>query len=308
MLENNFLQSAILDILPNPVLVKDENLQYVLVNKAFEELFDVCREDLIGRLDKDLFKERQAVQCNGGDLRVLASGEIDEAYETVFLATSEPRETITRKSRLVLPDGTIFLVGIIHDITEVSLINQALEDQQKLLQQKSDELNRMAHTDSLTGCSNRRAFFVNVPQIFAAHGNVGSLLVMDLDHFKRINDTYGHDVGDLALIHFVKTVASLMRQEDELVRLGGEEFAIALPNASAEAVRVMAERICEAVRAAPMLHPIEPIMITVSIGVVYTRDQQPIDLESMLIEGDARLYQAKQAGRNCVVSDDSLTA
>ncbi|MEA5466975.1 sensor domain-containing diguanylate cyclase [Leptothoe sp. PORK10 BA2] len=303
MSDLHFLQIEILDILPNPVLVKDNQLRYVLVNKAFEELFNVRREDLIGELDKDVFKQRQAIQCNGGDLRVLESGDIDEAYETVFRANSEPRETITRKNRLICPNGKVFLVGIMHDITEVSLINRELERSQKLLQQQSEELKKMAHTDPLTGCSNRRAFSMNAPKSFEKYGNVGSLLILDLDHFKRINDTYGHDIGDLALIHVVNIVAQLIRKDDDLVRLGGEEFAIALPNASVEESRFMAERICKVVGSSPMFHAGRPLIITVSIGVVHAYEKRPFNLDAMLIKGDACLYKAKAAGRNCVVYD-----
>lgn len=303
MSDLNFLQISILDILPNPVLVKDDQLRYVLVNKAFEDLFNVRREDLLGKLDKDIFKARQAVQCNGGDLRVLASGELDEAYETVFRDNAEPREMITRKSRLICPDGTTFLVGIMHDITEISSINQKLEANQALLQQQSEELKRMAHTDSLTGCSNRRAFSINAPKAFQKYGNVGSLLLLDIDHFKCINDTYGHDVGDLALVHVVKTISQLIRNDDELVRLGGEEFAIALPNATIEESRFMAERICKVMEATPLFCVGKPITITVSIGVVSTLEQRELNLDTMLLQGDVCLYKAKQAGRNCVVSD-----
>jgi len=259
MIDIHFLQLAILDILPNPVLVKDDQLRYVLVNTAFEELFNVDRKKLIGQLDKDIFRERQAVQCNGGDLRVLASGQIDEDYDTVFCASSEPREMITRKSRLICPDGQIFLVGVMHDITEVSLINRKLEEHQQQLEKQSTELHRMAHTDPLTGCSNRRAFSENTLQLFKESGNIGSLLVLDLDYFKRINDTYGHDVGDLALIHFAKTVTQLIRKEDELIRLGGEEFAIVLPQVSAEESRFLAERICKVVASTPLLIAMKPL-------------------------------------------------
>jgi len=92
------LATEILEILPNPVLVKDQNLEYVWINSAFETLFSVKKEDVIGRLDTELFPNRQVSQCNGGDLRVLESGEIDEAVETVFEKNGQPRETITRKA------------------------------------------------------------------------------------------------------------------------------------------------------------------------------------------------------------------
>lgn len=305
-----YLHPAILDILPNPVLVKDNQLRYVLINKAFEDLFKVRREDLIGQLDKDVFKERQAVQCNGGDLRVLDTGEIDEAYETVFKADNQPRKIITRKSRLIGPDGATFLVGILHDITDISQANQKLEQQQQQLEEKTAELYRMAHTDPLTGCSNRRAFSLNSDELFSdhrrGHRNYGSLLMIDIDHFKRINDTYGHDVGDLALVHLVKIMNQLIRRGDILARLGGEEFAITLLNATVQESTSIAERICETVASTPFMHETKPISMTVSIGVIYLPEPHKFDLDRAMIKGDSCLYKAKSAGRNRVICETLL--
>ncbi|MEM1292359.1 MAG: GGDEF domain-containing protein [Cyanobacteria bacterium P01_H01_bin.162] len=300
-LDIDFLQMEILNILPNPVFMKDTELRYVLANQAFEDLFGVRREDLIGKLDQHIFSERQSVQCNASDLRVLESAEIDEALETVLRADSEPREMIIRKSRLTLPSGQRFLVGIMHDITEVSVTNRRLEESQKLLEQQSAALKRMAYTDPLTGCSNRRVLSLKAPEAFAQKGHVGSLLILDLDHFKRINDTYGHDVGDAILVHIVKVVSQIIRHHDELVRLGGEEFAVVLAGAQAKNACQIAERIRQSVESTPMFYGGSSIVITVSIGVVCWANQGPVDLDTMLIEGDRHLYKAKRNGRNCVV-------
>jgi len=128
--ENSELPVAVLDILPNPVLIKGSDLRYVWVNTAYEKLFGVSRDDIKGRLDKEFFKDRQVAQCNEGDLRVLDTGEIDEAVETVFDEHLQPRETITLKSRLKLSDGSVYLVGVMHDVTEVVVANRQLETKQ----------------------------------------------------------------------------------------------------------------------------------------------------------------------------------
>lgn len=296
----NGLPVEILDILPNPVLVKDAELRYVWINRAFEQLFSVTREALIGELDKDVFKERQVAQCNGGDLRVLRSGEIDEAYETVFRADSEPRETITRKSRLILPNGQVFLVGIMHDITDITHANRRLEENHELLCEQAEALARMANTDALTGCANRRAMYAYAESALSHYGNVASLFALDIDFFKRINDTYSHKAGDAALVHFAKIVEQNIRQTDKLVRLGGEEFAVILPGMTSD-VAQLAERIREAVAMTPLLYQGQEIPMTVSIGVVQAWGDQPINLDAMLQAGDRYLYEAKNAGRNRVV-------
>lgn len=291
------LPIGILDILPNPVLVKDADLRYVWINRAFEDLFGVRREQLIGQLDVDVFKDRQAVQCNGGDRRVLETGNVDEAYETVFKSTSEPRETITRKSRLKLNDGRVFLVGVMHDITEVSAANRKLEEQ-------SDVLRRMANTDSLTGCLNRRALFDIASSDFAKHRNAGGLFLLDIDFFKKVNDTYGHDAGDAALVHFAKIVKGVIRDGDQLARLGGEEFAVLLPGATVDETRTIAERIRQTVETSPLAFKDQKIGLTVSIGAVHKLDDAPFKLDDWLPNADEHLYEAKNGGRNRVVLAD----
>lgn len=296
------LNSAILDILPNPVLVKDAELRYVLVNSAFETLFGVRRHELYGELDATVFKDRQAVQCNGGDLRVLESGEIDEAYETVYSSDSMPRETITRKSRLTLNDGQVYLVGIMHDITEVSEANRQLRESQLLLTEQAEMLERMAYTDALTGCANRRAFYQQAPAEFAEHQNAGSLLILDIDHFKRVNDTYGHDVGDALLVHFAQVISGAICNDYPIVRLGGEEFAVALPGLEQPRGLALAERILEAVESNPLQYEEHLVKVTVSIGLVSVEPHQKLNLDDLLLEGDKCLYEAKKGGRNRVVS------
>ncbi len=301
------LHPEIIDILPNPVLVKDEQLRYVLVNTAFEDLHNVRREDLIGRLDTEVFVDRQAVQCNAGDLRVLQSGEIDEAYETVWCSASGPRETITRKSRLTLTDGRVFLVGIMHDITDVTCINRQLKESQDLLQHQAEALERMANTDPLTGCSNRRAFLKQAPPAFATHNNKGGVLILDIDHFKKINDTYGHDAGDAILVQLTQTIRQILRNSDDIVRLGGEEFAIVLPGASVGNLSLKAEAIRQLIESTPMYYADQTIAVTVSIGVAIAQSESGvINLDRLLTEGDHCLYEAKNKGRNCVV--DTLPA
>lgn len=292
---------AVLDILPNPVLVKDEETRYVWVNQAFEELFQVRREALLGRLDSEVFVDRQAAQCNGGDIRVLESGEVDEAYETVFEADGTAVETITRKIRLdvATADGSArLLVGVMHDVTEVTAANRQLERTSALLEDHAEKLRVLAETDPLTGCLNRRAIFARSMALLA---DGGAVLAVDVDHFKTVNDTRGHAAGDGALVALSDRVRSVLRPGDEFARLGGEEFAIVLPGASdAEAIAV-AERLREAVEADPMQVSGDEVPLTVSIGVVQGGTAGE-GLDSWLKEADSRLYRAKEAGRNRVVA------
>lgn len=288
---NAELPLSVLEILPNPVLVKNADLSYLWVNPAFETLFGVSCLELRGQFDVDVFKDRQSVQCNGGDLRVLNSGEVDEAYETVFEPDGTPRETITRKSRLVLSDGSCFLVGVMHDVTEVTRANEQLEAQ-------SIELLKLANTDPLTDCLNRRALFKQAPALIAMHTLGWSVQALDIDHFKKINDTFGHDAGDAALIHFCQNVRQMLRKQDVFARLGGEEFVVLLSEIDDVESAGLAERIRTLVESSPCNYKGQEIPMTVSIGIVSSKTKDSFDLDSILKQADRALYRSKEQGRN----------
>lgn len=295
------LPLRILDILPNPVLVKDQNLKYVWINQAFENLFAVSRDTLIGRLDKEMFPDRQVAQCNGGDLRVLETGDVDQAVETVFDEQGQARETITRKSRLILDNGETFLVGVMHDITDVTRANEALEANKGRLEEQAIELARLATTDVLTGCSNRRVLDECARMLFDVPHLNSALLMLDIDFFKPLNDKYGHECGDEVLRHFADIVRSHLENADYFVRLGGEEFCVCLTRSDAELVNQLAEDICRTVAQSPFLYKGHSVSITVSIGTALKGAGQVCSIDEILSRADDSLYAAKSAGRNQVV-------
>lgn len=292
----------VLDILPNPVLVKNSELEYVWINAAFSRLFNVSLDEVVGRLDKDLFPDRQVAQCSGGDRRVLESGDIDEAVETVFTDRGEPRETITRKDRLVTADGEVYLVGVMHDITEVTRANHNLKAANERLGQQALELDRLANTDALTQCLNRRALKYCERDLFANTECGASLLMLDIDHFKRINDRYGHDGGDLVLRQFAATLRSSLPDDAYFIRLGGEEFAVCMrANNAAESLRNASE-LRTLIESSSQILRGERVQYTVSIGVSYKPSGCALSLDEMLAQADERLYAAKHAGRNTVMA------
>lgn len=163
------------------------------------------------------------------------------------------------------------------------------------------ELRVLATTDPLTGVSNRRRFLeLGNYELVRAQRNQRplSLLALDIDHFKRINDTHGHGTGDETLVRFAKTCASCLRSLDTLGRQGGEEFAVLLPETPIEEARTVGERIRCAIEECGMAGPEGPFTITVSIGAAQL---QASDTFEVLAErADARLYTAKRKGRNRV--------
>lgn len=160
-----------------------------------------------------------------------------------------------------------------------------------------DEYKRIANTDSLTQLSNRRAFDDKLSAIYnssMAH-NVTALILADIDHFKKINDTYGHPVGDLVLRTVADTVKALLRSSDVLVRAGGEEFLVIAPHTSAIDGLKMAEKLRAAIEQAGIPGCDH---VTVSLGVAQLGETESGD--SLAVRVNAALARAKRAGRNCV--------
>jgi diguanylate cyclase (GGDEF)-like protein len=156
-------------------------------------------------------------------------------------------------------------------------------------------------TDPLTGVYNRRSFMELADQLLArsARSNSSSaLLMIDIDHFKRINDQHGHSTGDEALKAFVARIQPCLRDEDILVRFGGEEFCVLMPGADGEGALTLAERIREHVAAEPIEAEGTSIAVTVSIGIATAVKGGDFARESLFASADRALYEAKDAGRN----------
>lgn len=165
-----------------------------------------------------------------------------------------------------------------------------------------EDILRLASTDALTGMANRRSFFERSRELLAAARRRRSpvaLLATDIDFFKKINDTYGHAAGDDALKIFADVCRSTFRPLDLVGRLGGEEFAVLLPDTTLSGAQRVAERLREAVAAATVTTGPHSFGMTVSIGVCETPPGQE-SVESTLAAADAALYRAKQTGRNRV--------
>jgi two-component system cell cycle response regulator len=181
-------------------------------------------------------------------------------------------------------------------LTRVEAAGRTKELQQELVAQGT-RLEALLREDALTGLSNRRAILAQLAGAVSGarrHGHPLSIAVLDLDHFKRINDTHGHKTGDDVLIAAARAMAAHMRAEDQLGRVGGEEFLVLLPDTDADAAQHMAERVRAEVAAAPT-----PVPITVSIGLA-TWDGEAAD--DFLQRADEALYAAKQGGRDRVMA------
>lgn len=163
-------------------------------------------------------------------------------------------------------------------------------------------LRAVATTDPLTGAGNRRSFDQEVNRriaIFRRYQSPSSLLVIDADHFKLVNDTWGHDIGDLVLQSMVRTIQATLRDIDQLFRLGGEEFVAVLPETDGANAEIAAERIRRAID--ELRIPVEGQLFQVTVSLGGAELLPSDDLATWVKRGDEALYQAKKSGRNQVV-------
>ncbi|MBU0689709.1 MAG: GGDEF domain-containing protein [Gammaproteobacteria bacterium] len=171
-----------------------------------------------------------------------------------------------------------------------------------MIKERTDhEIMLLAMTDSLTGVPNRRALMDQGARVLAQRsGRPMSLLMIDVDHFKRINDTYGHPAGDEVLRQAVALMAQRLRGGDVLGRYGGEEFCVIAPDTDAAGALILAEALREIIAITPLQTEAGVVAVTVSIGIACSAGDGKSALKRLLAEADAALYQAKQAGRNRV--------
>lgn len=186
-----------------------------------------------------------------------------------------------------------------------------IEAQEAENERVARELHARATTDDLTGLDNRRHFIARLHEETARlqrnEGERASVLMCDLDHFKRVNDTWGHAAGDQVLKHFAQLLRQALRKVDSAGRVGGEEFAVLLPGASAHDAFAFAERLRSHVEQNPAVFENEPIGITVSIGIAEL-DARTAQGDKALKHADRALYRAKSGGRNriCLFAPDDL--
>lgn len=174
--------------------------------------------------------------------------------------------------------------------------------QEKLLKRLYESSNR----DALTGAYNRKHFderLLSEMAYAARHKTSTALLLFDIDHFKRVNDTYGHAAGDAVLRQVAGITSSRLRTEDVFARIGGEEFAVLLRGVNLAGCARLAERLRTSVSTVPTLFEGTPIPVTISLGCASLTCQEGCQADSLIRMADERLYRAKNSGRNRVVSD-----
>jgi len=217
-----------------------------------------------------------------------------------LLITRPLRQLAKSAEQLSNPETPRELQDIKTWYREAAAIRAALLTGVGLMQQKFGRLSLEAQSDVLTGLANRRALGAAL-EALGQSGRPYSVLAVDIDHFKKVNDTWGHDAGDEALRRVAAVLRDSSRADDLACRSGGEEFVLLLPETTLEAASAIAERIRETVA----ITPIPQVgLLTLSIGVAESGGAAST-AESVLKQADRRLYRAKQTGRDRVISSDA---
>ena len=219
---------------------------------------------------------------------------------------SQPEQLLSNRINGLAAVGMAWAlsVSLWRNHTTITLQQAQLEATNAELQQKQKDLQRLTRLDGLTGLYNRTTFVELTRQELARAQRQGSsttILLLDLDHFKRVNDTWGHPAGDAVLKNVANTATAAVRATDLVGRLGGEEFIILLPATSLEAGRKLAEKLRASLENSPTAWQQTHIKHTASIGVASTTAAENRDFDDLYNVADKALYNAKEKGRNRVV-------
>lgn len=290
------LVQSVLDALPTPVFFKDRWGRYQGCNRAFTELTGRSGDELRGLTVFDLLPADAArVHAHADEALMQSGGQL--RYEARFTQADGKRlDALLHKAPMQGPDGQVTgLVSTILDITE----RKALETR----------LAQLAEHDPLTGLLNRRAILSHLQALHAARRAAGQalcLLMIDVDHFKSINDQFGHGVGDEVLCQVAAALQGALRDGDSLGRVGGEEFLAVLSCIDINMAGLVAERLRQAVAQIPWMGDGQASRgITISVGLAQSQHDE--DWAQAITGADKALYVAKRTGRDRVVVAEPST-
>ncbi|MBE8988465.1 CHASE2 domain-containing protein [Nostoc sp. LEGE 12450] len=297
----------VINTIPDPIFVKNEQHQWIVLNEAYCRFIGYPNKFLIEKSDYDFFPKHEADVFRQQDDLVFRTEKPQEHEEEFTNAHGQTHQIATKRSLHKDAAGNFFLVGVIRDITQRKLMEEQLKrtaaelfQSNNELKLKEDHLRYLAYHDPLTGLSNRKFFAEQLYESlhWAQHNNLLlGLLFIDLDGFKQVNDTLGHETGDRLLMTIAGRLSNSLRASDTVSRLGGDEFTIilrAIPNVQIAAK--VAEKILSSITK-PIVLDGYAIRISASIGIsVYPYNSQ--DSENLIKQADAAMYRAKHLGKN----------
>ena len=288
---------------PDGIGIFDPEDRLVFTNAALADVFSMSADQSIGLSFGDLIRHLYKV---GGGINL----ETDDIEQWLHEAFKNRRSSSFRSFQTDTSDGRwLQLTEQLTDDGHMFVYFTDITEQKRVeakLQGLSNKLKELAETDELTGLNNRRNFLYLAEKELRRCQRLGqrvALLLMDIDYFKQINDSYGHQQGDYVLRHISDELQKALREYDVLGRIGGEEFALLIPQVQSKRAFMIAERLREIVAAIVFDDPLAEVRVSISVGVAScaTADE-PIN--SLIGRADKALYEAKHSGRNCCKAAD----
>tara|TARA_R110001583_G_scaffold16561_17_gene67914 strand:+ start:10356 stop:11297 length:942 start_codon:yes stop_codon:yes gene_type:complete len=302
-LDIEFILKAGLDISPDCFGILHHDI-VVYCNNTFASAFGISKEQAIGKTNRSLLKlawsSHQGINIETDNFDLWYENNIDKLYEAKTLNQFETDLIDGRwfkMTRMNLENNFTLLFGV--NITD-------LKQTQASLQKANQQIEVLANTDALTATHNRRSFYLLAEQAIKnakRYYQPLSLLLIDLDHFKKINDNFGHEVGDFVLKEFSYRCQQFIRESDSLSRIGGEEFTILLPQTESAEATIIAEEIRLFINSHSFY--IESldchVDLSVSIGISALTTKKE-SIKDLLAQADRALYHSKANGRNQVTN------
>lgn len=276
-------------------------VQFATAGLKHKAPFPLGADSLVARtcMDGTMFVHEDVAKMSGP---ISVFFENDEAWSKGALAIV-PLEMEGRVIGAIVATAPAKVVIPTEEARNIALLG-ALSATSLEMVWEIEEVSRRARTDALTGLANRRAFDEHLGQLLAHADRFGhslSLILADVDHFKNVNDTWGHEAGDVVLKHIAARLQEGVRAVDICARFGGEEIALLLPQTALPGATELADRLRQAIGEQPIMWAGNEISVTVSCGVACYPDGV-LTKEALFAAADRALYEAKSAGRNCVRS------
>jgi len=305
----------LLDHLSMGILVLNESLDVLFWNRWMAEHSLIARQDAVGKPIYDLFPELSSKGFIAKAHNVFKVGHpaffTQKIHQNLFpLPTAR---SFLNSTPLIEMQQTVIISPLkdadgitMHILVSVFDISDWVIFQQQLLKSK-DELEKLTLIDDLTQISNRRSIMERLRIEHARHlrkKQPMALVMIDIDHFKQVNDTHGHLCGDYVLCEMARVFSDELRVYDVMGRYGGEEFLMLLPETDREQAILVSERVRAAVERKLFFYDKKDIKLTISLGVAWLQASDNIPADELLRKADDRLYRAKKIGRNRVVAFD----
>ncbi|MCP4322784.1 MAG: diguanylate cyclase [Alteromonadales bacterium] len=283
-------QKQLLDIVLNNidahVYMKSEDRHFLYANDKVAELFGLPVSDIVGSKETDILPAEMAAHFYESDQKVFATNQTQRTEETATDEQGVEHHYLSVKVPIIQNEQRA-LIGFSTDISKIYKMKE--------------QFKRLANTDHLTNLYNRRYFIKQGEREFSRarrYNKPFAIISLDIDHFKEVNNNFGHTAGDNVLKEVSRLLLGSIRKEDVLARIGGEEFTILLPETDLENSQVLAERIRNTIQNEIICYrDLLPISVTISLGLTLLNEKDN-DFDEILVRVDEALYKAKTGGRN----------